>query len=147
MATFIREHLPRKPLWRLRLWPSTYFVATLLLASALLPLPHDNAIAGMPSICAFHNFTGLPCPGCGLTRSWVSMAHGHGGEALAWHPLGPLLFVAALIYAIWSGYMALKRPPFPLPMRLQNAIIAAFVVLMLAFWGARLAGVFPLPGG
>ena len=133
--------------FRNRIWPSTYFLAMLLVASAILPLPHNNAIAGMPSICLFHHFTGLPCPGCGLTRSWVSMAHGRFGEALAWHPLGPSLFLSALIYTIWSAWMALKRPPFPLPMKLQSRLIVSLSLLMLGFWALRLAGVFPLLGG
>ena len=130
-----------------QLWPSTYFLGALLLLSALLPLPHHNRIAGWGSICWFHNFTGLPCPGCGLTRAWVTMAHGQLGESLAWHPLGPLLFVTALGYVIWSSWAARCRPPFPMPIRLQNAVIGVGATLMLAFWVARLAGVFPLPGG
>ena len=132
---------------RNRVWPSTYFLAALLVASALLPLPHGNAIAGLPSICAFHNVTGWPCPGCGLTRSWVSMAHGHVSASLIWHPLGPLLFLMTLGYTIWSGWHALARPSFPMPYKLQNSLIIGFTVLMLSFWAARLAGVFPLPGG
>ena len=75
------------------------------------------------------------------------MAHGHFNQALVWHPLGPILFSAALVYAIWSGYTALARPPFPLPMKLQSATIVGLSLVMLAFWAARLAGVFPLPGG
>ncbi len=137
MAAFLRP----------RLWPSTIFLAALLLASALLPLPRDNAIAGMPSLCLFHNLTALPCPGCGLTRAWVAMAHGHFGASLVWHPLGPLLFVSALIYTFWSGWMALARPPFPLPARWQSRALVSFSLVMLTFWAARLAGVFPLPGG
>ena len=132
---------------RTSIWPSTYFLAALLVASALLPLPENNAIAGLPSICAFHHFTGLPCPGCGLTRAWVSMAHGHVSNAFIWHPLGPILFTSALIYTIWSGWTAWVRPPFPLPMRLQIRVLVGFSVAMLAFWALRLAGVFPLPGG
>lgn len=132
---------------RTRLWPSTYLAGAVLLASALLPLPRHDAIAGLPSVCLFHNFTGLPCPGCGLTRSWVSMAHGHFGEALVWHPLGPLMFVATLLYALWSVGIALQRPPFAMPRKLQSAAIVAFSLLLLSFWAARLAGVFPLPGG
>lgn len=129
------------------LWPSTYFFAVLLVASALLPLPQSNAIAGMPSICAFHNFTGLPCPGCGLTRSWVSMAHGQFANAFVWHPLGPFLFGSALLYTLWSGWTALMRPSFPLPMKLQTRLILALALVMLGFWALRLAGVFLLPGG
>ena len=133
--------------FRNRIWPSTYFLVALLIASALLPLPRNNAIAGMPSICAFHNLTGWPCPGCGLTRSWVSLAHGQFGAALVWHPLGPLLFGSALGYVIWSGWFALARPPFLAPRKLQNAVIIGGTALVLSFWAARVAGFFPLPGG
>lgn len=132
---------------RNRIWPSTYFLAVLLIASALLPLPQHNAIAGMPSICAFHNLTGWPCPGCGLTRAWVSMAHGQFANALVWHPLGPILFLSAVSYTVWSAWLALTRPTFPLPSQLQTRLIACFALTMLGFWALRLAGVFPLPGG
>ena len=132
---------------RTRIWPSTYLLAVLLVISALLPLPHDNAIAGMPSICLFHNLTGWPCPGCGLTRSWVSMAHGHFADAFVWHPLGPLLFSSALIYTIWSAWLALSRPSFPIPMKLQTRIIIGGALVMFGVWGLRLAGLFALPGG
>ncbi len=136
-----------KSIRHFRLWPSTYFLAALLVASAFLPLPHDNAIAGLPSICAFHNLTRYPCPGCGLTRAWVSMAHGHLGEALMWHPLGPFLFISALIYTVWSAWLALTKPPFPQPLRAQRAMLLGLTTLLFTFWVARLAGVFPLPGG
>ncbi len=132
---------------RNRIWLSTFFFAALLVASALLPLPHNHAIAGMPSVCAWHHFTGLPCPGCGLTRSWVCMAHGQFADAFVWHPLGPILFLSALIYTFWSAWMALARPRFPLPMKLQTRLIVGFALVMLGFWGLRLAGTFPLPGG
>ncbi len=130
-----------------RFWPSTYFLGALLAASAVLPLPQHNAIAAMPSLCAFHNLTGLPCPGCGLTRSWVSMAHGHFAEAWMWHPLGPLMFALALGYTLWSVRMVLQRPAFAMPQGLQKQLIGAGTALLLGFWALRLAGVFPLPGG
>ena len=41
-----------------------------------------------PVICPFRRLTGLPCPGCGLTRSWVYLAHGRWGDAFAAHPFG-----------------------------------------------------------
>ncbi len=133
--------------FRNRIWPSTYLFAALLVASALLPLPRNNAIAGLPSVCAFHHLTGLPCPGCGLTRAWVSMAHGQLVSAFVWHPLGPLLFSSALVYTFWSAWTAFCRPPFPLPMKLQVRAIVGITVVMFGFWALRLAGLFPLPGG
>ncbi len=52
---------------------------------------------GLPvTLCWFHNVTGLPCPGCGLTRSLASVSHGHLGEAFRYHPFGPLIYAMAV---------------------------------------------------
>ena len=37
--------------------------------------------------CAFRRITGLYCPGCGGTRSFVYLIHGHIIKSLAYHPL------------------------------------------------------------
>ncbi|MGW0037537.1 DUF2752 domain-containing protein [Gordonia sp. NPDC003376] len=57
-----------------------------------------------PELCVFRRLTGLPCPGCGLTRSWVMTAHGDLGHAFSFNLFGPLTFaVAALVVvgALW----------------------------------------------
>jgi hypothetical protein len=51
-------------------------------------------------LCGFREFTGLPCPGCGMTRSMAALTHGHWESGIAHHPLGPLLFLGALSTAI-----------------------------------------------
>jgi hypothetical protein len=53
-------------------------------------------------LCAFHRYTALPCPGCGMTRAVAAVGHGQLLHALSLHPLVavlyPLLvFVAALL--------------------------------------------------
>ena len=69
-------------------------------ASLLLPLPgSDGSIAHLPSLCPFYNITGLPCPGCGLTRAFVSLGHGQWLESLHWHPLGWL--IALVLACLW----------------------------------------------
>lgn len=61
--------------------------------SALLPLPgRSGQIGHLPSLCPFYTLTGLPCPGCGLTRAFVCLGHGQWRESLHWHPLGWLIF-------------------------------------------------------
>jgi hypothetical protein len=50
-------------------------------------------------VCQFKKLTGLPCFGCGLTRSFIATAHLHLGRALAYHPLGLVLFPLALVLA------------------------------------------------
>lgn len=43
------------------------------------------------SICLFYNATGVPCPGCGMTRSYIHLFKGHIAEAFRFHPLFPLV--------------------------------------------------------
>lgn len=54
--------------------------------------------------CQFHSLTGLHCAGCGLTRSAHSLLNGDLSQAVAWHPLSPVLLpVLAVVVgrALW----------------------------------------------
>jgi hypothetical protein len=44
-------------------------------------------------MCVLRATTGVPCPGCGLSRSIVSAMHGDLGMSLAYHRLGLLTLV------------------------------------------------------
>ena len=44
----------------------------------------------LPNICTFKMVTGLPCPGCGLLRSMISVMHGDVVSSFAYHRLGLL---------------------------------------------------------
>jgi uncharacterized protein DUF2752 len=59
-------------------------------------LPSDGA--GIP-VCLFHSLTGLPCPGCGLTRAFSSLLHGQVAAAFAYHPFVFLLLPLFVIMA------------------------------------------------
>jgi hypothetical protein len=63
-------------------------------------LASPDQVERLPVLCAFRRTTGLPCPGCGLTRSWSLAAHGDLSGALARHPFGP----ASLLVA-WGAVM------------------------------------------
>jgi hypothetical protein len=58
----------------------------------------------IPVVCGFRRFTGWPCPGCGLTRSFVFMAHGQLLAAFRVHALGPLLFAVVASQVPWRLY-------------------------------------------
>lgn len=48
--------------------------------------------------------TGVPCPGCGLTRSVASIAHGQFHHALSMHPFGYAFFA---LFLFWTAYAVL----------------------------------------
>lgn len=76
-------------------------VLTAVLVASVLWRPADD---GGFILCAFRRLTGIPCMGCGLTRSFCAIAKGEVGRAAGFHPLGPALFVAAVVY--WARGLA-----------------------------------------
>lgn len=47
----------------------------------------------MPGLCAMRETTGVNCPGCGLTRCFISLADGQFERAWDFNPAGYLVFV------------------------------------------------------
>ena len=56
---------------------------------------------GLPA-CKMMEWTGIPCPGCGVTTSVALFAHGRFLEALRNQPLGFLVALAIPLCAVWS---------------------------------------------
>ena len=47
----------------------------------------------LPHACFFYRTTGLDCPGCGLTRSFISFGHGDLAASWRFNPAGPIMFL------------------------------------------------------
>lgn len=65
----------------------------LLVALTLVDLPDEPALV----LCAFRNLTGLPCPGCGMTRGLAALLKGRLIESLHFHAFAPLVFLVAVM--------------------------------------------------
>lgn len=77
------------------------WVPPLLLASlvALAFVPLGGF--GIP-LCAMRETFGLPCPGCGLTRAFIHLAHGDPAGAAVMNPFGLVLFPMAAGVALMT---------------------------------------------
>jgi hypothetical protein len=73
------------------------------LAFLLTPSTEQLSFFGwdVPVLCTFRRLTGHDCPGCGLTRSFVFLAHGQVLEAFRMNLLGPPAFVWVLAQLPW----------------------------------------------
>ena len=105
----------RVPLW-LRWWMADVLilaVCALALALAFLLTPGSEQVAvfgwSIPEVCAIKRFTGQPCPGCGMTRSWVYLAHGDWRSAFTMIVFGPVLFLTAAVQIPLRGYRIWRR--------------------------------------
>lgn len=97
-------------------------------------------IAAAPPTCAMRTLLGVPCPGCGTTRALAALMEGHLAEALALHPLAPLLALEGLVLWCGAGWWLWRRGrlPSPRPRTLEVAVVVHAAVY-LALWLGRLA--------
>jgi hypothetical protein len=51
-------------------------------------------------VCPSKLLTGLPCPGCGVTRAVVLLLRGQPWAAVLMNPLGPLSVLASSVYVL-----------------------------------------------
>lgn len=91
----------------------------------------------LPETCALKATTGVPCPGCGLTRSWVSAVHGDAAGSLGHHPLGWLVLLYALAqgarHGAWLALPARRAAVERLGGRLDRGVIV-LGALLLGAW-------------
>jgi hypothetical protein len=96
-------------------------------------------VGGWP--CPFLCATGLPCPGCGLTRASLARARGEWGESLAAHAFAPVLVVALVAIAVAALLPRRQREAFAeAAERLERRTRASAFLLaaLLLYWSARL---------
>ena len=93
--------------------------------------------------CPFLYLTGQPCPFCGGTRSFASIWQGDLRRALAFHPLGPVYFVAGLGIAAVTAWTALsgRRPRLDLDHRQERRLYLLAAAVALAGWVLKLVWV------
>jgi len=93
-----------------------------------------------PVLCPFRALTGLPCPGCGLTRSWVYAAHGWWEQSFSSHPFGMLLVAAVLVLAVVVAVRRVRRiPPPDLDRVMRHPVALGIGAVWLVFAAVRLA--------
>jgi len=98
-------------------------------ALSLLGLP-------LPTLCWFRLTTGIPCPGCGLTRAVTLLMHGRLGASLAMHPFG----IAAVGLAVLQIPPRAARASGSTPAwsfrwdRLWSYTLLVTALLMMSWW-------------
>lgn len=92
----------------------------------------------LPQSCTAKIFFGVDCPGCGLTRSCISIGHGQFDRAWHFNPAGFLVYLLIAAQIPWQlmqlrrivkGQRIYDRPwIFVLPIAAAVALIAQWIV-------------------
>lgn len=135
---------------RFSLWSKTRpegRAARLALVGVLL----GAAVAlGIP-LCPFAIVTRHPCPGCGLTRATLALAHGHLEEALHFHPLSVVVAPVVIAAFSYNAFAYVTRGRWAATEAAQGRSITRLGVVlaaaMIMVWIARFFGAFggPVP--
>lgn len=105
----------------------------LLILFGLLLLAGYALVCGK---CIIKAFTGIPCPGCGMSRAYGCLLHLDLAGAFYYHPLFwaiPIIFA----FAIACSFGIIKNK------RIIMSFSLVFTVLFLAVYVYRLATLFP----
>lgn len=88
----------------------------------------------IPKTCMTQEIFGVSCPGCGLTRSFVHLAHFDWQASWDMHRIGWLMFLATLIQIPYRTHALLSKNGTFVPVSLAKAFGNALIVLLIANW-------------
>jgi len=116
-------------------------VAVLVVAFCLQVLPDGNRVslrnasdAKLPPVCFSRTYLGIKCPGCGLTRSFVHLAHGDVYSSLGAHRLGWLVFALTLAQIPYRLHLLLRPGKSQALLLFARWVGRVLLVLLLANW-------------
>lgn len=121
-------------------------VAVLALC-VLLPAPDPTGAIRLPligkelpTVCMMKRQLGVDCPGCGLTRCFLAMAHGRLADARAYHPVGVVLFLLLAAQVPYRAYQCrrLRRGQAEWRCRAIGLLPWLLVAALLAQWALGL---------
>ena len=117
-------------------------LGTMLCSGISLHLCRLDVVEHLPerSVCSFHALSGLPCPGCGMTRAVLSVGQGNLPRAVRFNPLALPLLAVMVAWLLGARIDARRH---------RRALWGALIAL-LVFWGLRVGAAlsweaFPSP--
>ena len=94
--------------------------------------------------CLFHAWTGLHCPGCGMTRAVDASLHGRFLEAFRFNPVVMVLLPLTMIGIGLELIGWVRDRPLSIRFRVGRRLGWSLLALLLLFWVLRNIPIWPL---
>lgn len=125
-------------------------LAIIVLAAVLRVRGEEHVVVPLlgqplPAVCSLKRISGLDCPGCGLTRSLISLAHGDFAQAWHFNPAGMAVAVVVVIqlpYRLWQLARWKRGLPEFRWRGLTNGVILSLAIALFTQWLARIIASF-----
>lgn len=91
----------------------------------------DRIVGVIPVFCPFEAVTGIPCPGCGMTRAILNLIAGNFGDAALYNP-----FCFFLLFIVMASILPprwLEKAP-PAVTKVLPYCYTGVLILVIAFW-------------
>ena len=88
-----------------------------------------NLYTGFAIFCPFHKFTGLYCPGCGVTRLLFSLIKLDFYQAFRYNPLVFILLIIGIIYLLIK--FILKK--FNIIIKVPNYVWYILIIIVIIY--------------
>ena len=134
------EAEPPREYWLAGWLRSRKLMWLILVALYVIAQPPEKGLG--VDLCTMHRTTGLPCPGCGMTRSGANIVRGNFVRAFQYHPLGfvliPTLFFLTAMSLMPAPIRDLVAQRFERRKKIFRAIELVVLIAFVAFGVIRI---------
>jgi len=117
--------------WLARLLRDVALTRGIVIGVFVLGVAHIFRITILP--CPFIALTGLPCPGCGMTRAMDALLHGDWSRAVAFHPYAPFFLVLGIVISFSVFVPAKSREWLATRIEIFERSTALLSIILLTF--------------
>jgi len=112
----------------------------MLLIPLAINLYHDNkSMDNEQSLCPFKMATGFPCPGCGITKSFISVYQKEWKQAFKYHMFGPFFFLFLIFFILVTLLELFYIKSFPVSSFFPKNTGLFLAILLMIYQTIRLA--------
>lgn len=118
-------------------------IAVLAIGASFLLSPPDETSSdairfgsvSLPALCVSREWFGTTCPGCGLTRSFVHLAHGDWDASRRAHALGWVVAFLVLAQVPYRLHALLRPGHLLISRRTGQALGYGLICMLVIHWG------------